>query len=70
MSYRVIRVLLCDVPDCQTPAPYALMGDDDMAKDEGWVETESPKGVKLHVCPTCVASGRTAAEPRELTTVG
>ena len=69
MSYRVIRVLLCDVPDCQTPVPFVLMGDDDLAVQEGWTEQIALTGEKIHTCPICAAAGRMADKPRELVAV-
>jgi hypothetical protein len=57
MSFRVIRVLLCDCEGCETPSPYVLMGEDDQAAKDGWVESVTD-GKKLHSCPACVAAGK------------
>ena len=55
MSLRLIRVLACDVPDCETPL-YPVQGEDDQAIKDGWkvVEGTPPR----HLCPKCAADNR------------
>lgn len=62
MSYRVIRVLLCDCGKCETPSPYVLQGDDDKADKDGWKETVV-NGNRLHACPICAAVGQVPTDP-------
>ena len=65
MSYRLIRVLLCDIDDCQTPSPYVLQGEDDTPLKEGWAETIIGDE-KLHTCPNCVKLGRRAVRVKPI----
>lgn len=62
MSYRVVRVIICDIKECETPSPYALHGqgesDDANAEADGWKEYIHPAGRKFHICPTCLAAGK------------
>jgi hypothetical protein len=62
MSYKLVRVVVCDNPECHNrdAVPYALSGEDDLPLVEGWREfhCQNVMGVgkpvhQLHACPSC-----------------
>lgn len=54
MSYKLIRVVVCDAPECAT-AKEVVQGDDDVLLVAGWGELRQAGSPPEHICPACNA---------------
>lgn len=58
MSYKIIRVVVCDCEGCVAPEnARVVQGDDNDAQSAGWVEVLRDGKPKAHLCPQCARAG-------------
>lgn len=64
MSYRLIRIVTCDMSGCESATP--VQGDDDSLAKSGWRELRIVNQRPMHVCPVCAKADRPDWFPEEI----